>query len=158
MPIKKLKEETSAWWDSFVSENVSLRKNGEKIFAFQRSLFNQLTKWEWIGVLVDEKVRFEYAACGRGKFLQSERKICGFKNIQIHEEWALEKCQAYREVTGCHRFFAGLFFWSAALWFVPAVCRSGYCWSGCFLYSPFLFFQLQVCRQSRIQTSPWSSL
>ena len=38
------------------------------------------------------------------KFLQSERKVCGFKNIQISEEWALEKCQAYREVTGCHRF------------------------------------------------------
>ena len=70
MPIKNLKEKTNAWWDSFFSKNVSfLRKNGENNFALAEDHFSkQLTKWEWIRVLVDEKVQFEYAVCGRGNF------------------------------------------------------------------------------------------
>ena len=38
------------------------------------------------------------------KFLNPERKICGFKNIQIRVEGTLEKCPTYRELIGYHRF------------------------------------------------------
>ena len=38
------------------------------------------------------------------KFLNLERKICRLKNTQIRVEGTLEECQAYRELTGCHRF------------------------------------------------------
>ena len=104
-PIKNLKEQTNGWWDSFFSENVFLRKNGEKNFALAEDHFsNQLTK-----------MRVNPHTCGREssiwircvwtwKFLNPERKICGFKNIQIRVDGALEKWQTYRELTGCHRF------------------------------------------------------
>ena len=76
MPIKNLKEQTNAWWEIFVSADVffffffaeewweQFRISPDFFFHFS----NQLTKWEWIRVLVDEKVQFEYAVCGRGNF------------------------------------------------------------------------------------------
>ena len=33
--------------------------------------------------------RYEYATCGRGNFLNPERKSCGFKNIRIRVDGAL---------------------------------------------------------------------
>ena len=35
---------------------------------------------------MDGRIRFEYATCGRGNFLNPERKSCGFKNIRIRVE------------------------------------------------------------------------
>ena len=37
---------------------------------------------------VDRRIRFEYAMCGRGNFLNPERKSCGFKTIWIHVDRA----------------------------------------------------------------------
>ena len=37
---------------------------------------------------VDEQIGFEYATCGRGNFLNPERKSCGLKNIRIRVDGA----------------------------------------------------------------------
>ena len=87
-----------------------LRKNGEnnfalaQIFLFFFSLFKPA-----------DEMRVNPRTCGREssiwircvwtwKFLNPDRKICGFKNIQIRVEGTLEKCPTYRELTCCHRF------------------------------------------------------
>ena len=48
-PIKNLKEQTNAWWGSFVSENVFffLRKNGENNFALARFFFFFTFQTSW---------------------------------------------------------------------------------------------------------------
>ena len=75
-------------------------------FALAEDHFsNQLTKWEWFRVLVDEKVQFEYAVCGRGNFWIRKEKFADSKISRYMWTGALEKCQAYRELTCCHCFF-----------------------------------------------------
>ena len=107
MPIKNLKEQTNAWWDSFVSENVFFffaEEWWEQFRISRRSLFKPA-----------DEMRVNPHTCGREssiwircvwtwKFLNPERKICRLKNTQIRVEGTLEECQAYRELTGCHRF------------------------------------------------------
>ena len=99
-PIK-LKERISAWWDSFF-----WRKNGEENIVLAEEYFsNQLPKWEWFRVLVDEKVQFEYAVCGRGNFWIRKEKFADSKISRYVWTGALEKCQTCRELTCCHYFF-----------------------------------------------------
>ena len=56
---------------------------------------------------VDERIRFEYATCGRGNFLNSERKSCRFKNIRIRVDEALEtqRRRAKNVVESCGLFY-----------------------------------------------------
>ena len=106
MPIKNLKEQTNAWCDSFVSQNVFFfaEEWWEQFRISRRSLFKPA-----------DEMRVNPHTCGREssiwircvwtwKFLNPERKNCGLKNTQIRVEGTLEECQAYRELTGCHRF------------------------------------------------------
>ena len=82
------------------------RKNGEENIALAEDHFsNQLTKWEWFRVLVEEKVQFEYAVCGRGSFWIRKEKFADSKISRYVWTGALEKCQTYRELTCCHCFF-----------------------------------------------------
>ena len=84
-----------------------LRKNSENNFALAQIFFSLFKP--------ADEMRVNPRTCGREnsiwircvwtwKFLNPERKICGFKNIQIRVEGTLEKCPTYRELTCCHRF------------------------------------------------------
>ena len=104
-PIKNLKEQTNAWWDSFFSENPFFAEEWWEQFRISwRSLFKSA-----------DEMRVNPHTCGREssiwircvwtwKFLNPERKNCRLKNTQIRVEGTLEECQAYRELTGSHRF------------------------------------------------------
>ena len=98
---------TSAWWDSFVSEKVLFffaEEWWEKYRISRRSLFKPADEMRVISRTCGQESSIWIRCVWTWKFLNPERKICGFKNIQIRVDGALEKWQTYRELTGCHRF------------------------------------------------------
>ena len=84
-------------------------------FFFAEEWWEQFRiRWRSLFKSADE-MRLNPHTCGREssiwircvwtwKFLNPERKNCGLKNTQIRVEGTLEECQAYRELTGSHRF------------------------------------------------------
>ena len=87
-----------------------LRKNGESNFALAQIFFFFFSLFK-----PADEMRVNPRTCGgessiwircvwTWKFLNPERKICGFQNIQIRVDGTLEKCPTYRELTCCHRF------------------------------------------------------
>ena len=47
---------------TILSAKQFLKKNGKKMFAWVEDRF---TNWEWLQIVVDGQIRFEYATCGR---------------------------------------------------------------------------------------------
>ena len=78
------------WWGKYRISRRSLFKPAAKMRVISRTCGRESSIW----------IRCVWT----WKFLNPERKICGFKNIQIRVDGALEKWQTYRELTGCHRF------------------------------------------------------
>ena len=129
------------WWEQFRISRRSLSKPADEMKVNPPTCGRESSIW----------IRCVWT----WKLLNPERKICGFKNIQIRVEGTSEKCTSYRELTCCHRCSCRPVLLISCVVVRPR--RSGYCWSGCFLCSPFLFFQLKVCMQSKIQSGPCSS-
>ena len=76
------------WWGKYRISRRSLFKPADEMRVISRSCGRESSIW----------IRCVWT----WKFLNPERKICGFKNIQTG---ALEKCQTSRELTCCHCFF-----------------------------------------------------
>ena len=106
MPIKNLKEQTNAWCDSFVSQNVFFfaEEWWEQFRISRRSLFKPADEMRVNPQTWGRESSIWIRCVWTWKFLNLERKICRLKNTQIRVEGTLEECQAYRELTGCHRF------------------------------------------------------
>ena len=78
------------WWEKFRISRRSLFKPADEMRVNPHTCGRESSIW----------IRCVWT----WKFLNPERKNCGLKNTQIRVEGTLEECQAYRELTGCHRF------------------------------------------------------